>query len=180
MRARVWMVLLFALLLVHGCGEGPGAGLLSYTKVIKTEEVNTDLAQAMPISRRSTFGSFRINRADVQPAQSGERVVLNTNFSLTTFEIPEGIDGTLSASCGLRYDPKTRQIFLTDIKPGSLQFGNASLAEYVSSGARQGIHTIIKKVFTDIPIYQLDSKYAAKFIKKITAYKGNIVIVYGL
>ena len=180
MRVHVWTVLLVAVFFVSGCGEGPGAGLLSYTKVIKTEEINTDLAQAMPISRRSTFGSFRINRADIQPAQSGDRVVLNTNFSLTTFEIPEGINGSLAASSGLRYDPKSRQIFLTDLKPGSLQFGNASLAEYVSKGAQKGIHSIIQKVFSDIPIYELDSKFVAKFIKKITAYKGNIVIVYGL
>ncbi len=171
------------LLFLSGCGNeaaGPDAGLLSYTSVIKTEKVNQELSQVTPISRRSTFGSFTINSAAIQPAKSGDRVILLTNFSLTTFEIPEGVDGSLASSCGLRYDKKTKQIFLTDIRPGALHVNNASLAEYVSTEAKNGIKSIVKKVFADIPIYKMDKSFKAKFVKKVTVYKGNIVIVYGL
>jgi len=181
MNIRIWLWVFASLFLLNGCGKSPDAGLLSYTKVIKTDAVNAELARVTPISRRSTFGSFRINRAEIQPsATRDDRVILMTNFSLTTFEIPEGIDGTLAASCGLRYDKQTRQIFLTDIRPGMMRFGNASLAEYVSQDARRGIGTIVAKVFKDIPIYQLDSSFGAKFVKKVGVHKGNIVIVYGL
>jgi hypothetical protein len=167
-------------MLLSGCGKGPDAGLLSYSKVIKTETINAELAKATPISRRSTFGSFRINRAEIQPTTQEDRLMLATQFSLTTFEIPEGIDGTLAASCGLRYDPQTKQIFLTDIRPGVMHFSNASLAEYVSKGAKQGIGAVVSKVFADIPVYQLEKSFGAKFIKKVAVHKGNIVLVYGL
>lgn len=181
MAIRTAALMFFALFFLGGCGNGgPDAGLLSYTSVIETEKINVELVKVTPISRRSTFGSFRINRAAVQPGEKGDRVVLLTQFSLTTFEIPEGVDGTLMASCGLRYDPKSRQIFLTDIRPGRIQFANASLAEYVSKGARQGIVSIVQKVFGDIPIYQLDASFGSKFVKKVGVYKGKIVIVYGL
>jgi hypothetical protein len=164
-----------------GCGEStPDAGLLSYTSVIKTDKINQELSQATPISRRSTFGSFTINSASIVPGRSGNRVVLMTNFSLTTFEIPEGVEGALVASCGLRYDKQSRQIYLTDIRPGALRVDNASLAEYVSKGAKSGIKSIVRKVFSDIPIYTMDKSFAAKFVKKIGVYKGNIVVVYGL
>jgi len=181
MAIRTALTLMIGLFILNGCGGGgPDAGLLSYTSVIKTEKINAELSKVTPISRRSTFGSFRINRAGIQPGKSGDRVLLSTGFSLTTFEIPEGVDGSLLASCGLRYDPKTKQIFLTDIQPKGIRFANASLAEYVSKGAKNGISSIVKKVFADIPIYQMDSSFGAKFVKKVGVYKGNVVIVYGL
>ena len=181
MTRRAFLSLLFSLFFLSGCGgDGPDAGLLSYTSKIPTEKINAELLKATPIRRRSTFGSFAIDRAAIHPAAKADRVILMTHFSLTTFEIPEGTGGTLAATCGLRYDPKTKQIFLTDIRPGTLKISNPSLSEYVSKSTRKAIGDIVSKVFSDIPIYQMDSSFSAKFVKKITVYKGNIVIVYGL
>jgi hypothetical protein len=178
---RSFLYLAVSLLFLTGCGgDGPDAGLLSYTSTIPTEKINEELIKVTPIKRRSTFGSFAINRANIHPAANGDRVALVTRFALTTFEIPEGVDGTLAASCGLRYEPKTKQIFLTDIRPGVIQFSNKSLSEYVSRSTRKAIGSIVSKVFGDIPIHQMDSSFGAKFVKKVAVYKGNIVIVYGL
>ncbi len=183
MTRRVILSLLsiLSLFAITGCGGStPDAGLLSYTSKIPTEKINVELLKVTPIKRRSTFGSFAITRAEIHPAAKENRVALVTKFGLTTFEIPEGVDGTLAASCGLRYDPKTKQIFLTDIRPGVIQFGNASLSRYVSKSTRKAIGSIVSKVFGDIPIHQMDSSFSAKFIKKVAVYKGDIVIVYGL
>ncbi len=170
-----------SLLVLAGCGgAGPDAGLLSYSSKIPTETINAELSKVTPIKRRSTFGSFAINRASIEPASAQDRVVLMSRFGLTTFEIPEGVSGMLAASCGLRYDAQTKQIFLTDIRPKAIRFGNASLSKYVSKSTRKAIGSIVSKVFGDIPIHQMDSSFSAKFVKKVTIYKGNIVIVYGL
>ena len=179
---RLGFVFIFIAFVVGGCGSGtgPDAGLLSYTKVIKASEINNALSQVVPISKRSTFGSFTISKAHVKPGKSGDHLVLSTGFSLTTFEIPEGVDGSLGASCGLRYEPKTKQILLTDISPGSIYIGNKSLREYVGSSVEKGITDIVKKVFTDLPVYKMDESFTAKFIKKIAVDNGDIVIVYGL
>jgi hypothetical protein len=180
MRFRILSILILSAALFQGCTKGPDAGLLSYSKVIKTETINTELLKVTPISRRSTFGSFRIIRAEIQPTTQDDRVMLVTPFALTTFEIPEGNEGTLTSSCGLRYDPQSKQIFLTDIRPGAMRFNNASLAEYVSKGAKKGIGSGVAKVFGDIPIYQLEKSFGAKFIKKVGVHKGNIVLGYGV
>jgi hypothetical protein len=181
MRRRLWIVSLVMLLALVGCSsDGPDAGLLSYTSKIPTEKVNETLLKVTPIKRRSTFGSLVLQRAEIHPAAQGDRVALVTRFTLTTFEIPEGVDGSLAASCGLRYDKETRQIFLTDIRPGIIKFANASLAEYVGKGTRKAIGSIVSHLFSDIPIYQMDSSFAAKFVKKVAVHKGNIVVVHGL
>ena len=180
-RVLVSVVFIVSLFALSGCsGAGPDAGLLSYTSKIPTEKINAELLKVTPIKRRSTFGSFAITRAAIHPAANDNKVALVARFGLTTFEIPEGVDGTLAASCGLRYDPETKQIFLTDIRPGAIQFGNASLSKYVSKSTRKAIGSIVSKVFGDIPIYQMDSSFTAKFVKKVSVYKGDIVIVYGL
>jgi hypothetical protein len=181
MHKRSLLYLAVSLFFFAGCGgEGPDAGLLSYSSKIPTEQVNTELVKATPIKRRSTFGSFALNRAEIHPAAGGDRVALVTRFALTTFEIPEGVEGTMASSCGLRYDKETRQIFLTNIRPGVMQFKNKSLSEYVSKSTRKAIGSIVSKVFSDIPIHQMDSSFSAKFVKKIVVYKGDIVVVYGL
>jgi hypothetical protein len=181
MHKRLLLYFAISLFFFTGCsGDGPDAGLLSYSSKIPTEKVNAELLKVTPIKRRSTFGSFAINRAEIHPAAEGDRVALVTRFALTTFEIPEGVDGSLAASCGLRYDKESKQIYLTDIRPGVMHFANKSLSEYVSKSTRKAIGTITAKVFADIPIHQMDSSFSAKFVKKIVAYKGNIVIVYGL
>ena len=181
MSKRLFLYFVVSLFLLTGCsGDGPDAGLLSYTSKISTDEINTELIKVTPIKRRSTFGSFAINRASIQPAASGDRVALMAQFALTTFEIPEGVDGTLAMSCGLRYDAETKQIFLTEIRPGVMRFSNAALSEYVSKSTRKAVGSVVSKVFGDIPIHQMDSSFSAKFVKKVAVHKGNIVIVYGL
>jgi len=181
MSRRLFFYLIVSLFFLTGCGKGgPDAGLLSYTSRISTDEINAELLKVTPIKRRSTFGSFSINRATIQPASAGDRVNLMVQFSLTTFEIPEGADGTLAVSSGLRYDPETKQIFLTDLRPGVMRFANASLSEYVSKSTRSAINAIVTKVFKDIPLHQMNSSFKARFIKKVAVYKGDIVIVYGL
>jgi hypothetical protein len=181
MSKRLFFYLTVSLFVLTGCGgDGPDAGLLSYTSKIPTEKINAELLKVTPIKRRSTFGSFAINRASIHPAANDDRVALLTKFSLTTFEIPEGVEGTLAASCGLRYDTKTKQIFLTEIRPGVMRFSNAALSEYVSKSTRKAVGSVVSKVFGDIPIHQMDSSFSAKFVKKVAVHKGNIVIVYGL
>jgi len=54
-------------------------------------------------------------------------------FTLTTFEIPEGIDGLCLLKGGLRYDPATHQIYFKDLRPVRMEFANPALTKYPRS-----------------------------------------------
>ena len=178
---RSVFISLFFLFSLTGCStkSGPGS-LLGYSSTISTEEVNDAFSKVFPLQKKSSFGTITFTRALLKPAMESDRVALSVAFSLTSFEIPEGIEGALTLSAGLRYDPKTKKVFLKEVTPIGVQFSNTSLAEYVSKGARSALNVIAMRELSNIEIYQMKESFSARFIKNITVHKGKIVVQYGL
>jgi len=181
MRTKSIFIILFSLFFLSGCSikGGPG-GLLGYSSTISTEEVNDAMAKAFPLRKKSSFGTILLKKASLKPMEEGDRIALSLGFAMTSFEIPEGIDGAMTLSAGLRYDPKTKKIFLKEVTPLATSFFNGSLSKYVSKGAKSALGVIAMKELSDIEIYQVKESFTARFIKTITVSKGNIVIRYGL
>jgi len=164
-----------------GCSSKSTPGsLLGYTTTISTEEVNQALSKAFPREKKSSFGKVVLKNAILEPSTESDKVMLALSFGLTSFEIPEGIDGKMGLSAGLRYDPKSRKIYLKEVTPAGIQFGNKSLANYVSKGARSALNVIAMRELSDIEVYQVKEGLTARFIKDITVDKGKIVVRYGL
>ena len=178
---RYLLSLLMILFFFNGCSSkgGPGS-LLSYTSTISTEEVNQAFAKVFPRKKKSSLGRVMLKNAILKPSSKSDKVVLSVAFELTSFEIPEGIDGTLGLSAGLRYDPKSKKIYLKEVTPINMKFSNRSLEAYVSKGARSALNIIAMRELTDIEIYQVEESFSARFIKNIVVDKGHIVIRYGL
>jgi len=177
---RSFLSLLMVLFFFNGCSSkgGPGS-LLSYTSTISIEEINQAFAKVFPLQKKSSFGNVSLKRARLIPSSKSDRVILSVAFGLTSFEIPEGIDGSLTLSAGLRYDPKTKKIFLKEVTPAGTAFKDSSLSQYVSRAARSALNVIALRELTDIEIYQVKESFSARFIKNITVDKGKIVIRYG-
>jgi len=175
------VALLLVLLSLTSCGiQDTPLSLLSHRTTISTQEVNEALAKAFPIQKRSSFGTIAFYQTVLKPSEEGNRVALSITFVLTSFEIPEGIEGTLTLSAGLRYDPHSRKIYLKEITPAGVHFNDNTLSQYVSNGARSALNVIAMREFSDIEIYQAKESFYARFIKNITVSKRNIVIRYGL
>jgi len=178
---RSFLSLITVLFFFNGCSSkgGPGS-LLNYTSTISTEEVNQALSKVFPLRKKSSFGTVALKQATLKPAEKSDRVALSVAFGLTSFEIPEGIDGSLSLSAGLRYDPKSKKIFLKEVTPMGTTFQDSALSHYVSKTAKTALGVIAMRELTDIEIYQVKESFSARFIKSVTVDKGKIVIRYGL
>ncbi len=178
---RSVFILLFIIFSITGCSTkgGPGS-LLGYSSTISTEEINEAFYKVFPLKKKSSFGTITFTKALLKPSSESDRVALSVAFGLTSFEIPEGIEGVLTLTAGLRYDPQTKKVFLKEVTPVDAQFSNTSLAEYVSKGARSALNVIAVRELSNIEIYQMKESFSARFIKNITVYKGKIVIQYGL
>ncbi len=175
------VVLLFLVLLsFSGCRvENTPLSLFKGKTKISTEEMNDAFAKVFPIKKKSSFGSVVLQRAILIPSRDTNKVMISLGFGLTSFEIPEGIDGVMTLSAGLRYDPRTKKIYFKEVTPVDIRFENASLVEYVSDTARSALKVIAMRELSDIELYQIKESFTAKFIKNITVHKGNIVIEYG-
>jgi len=177
---KSFLMVLFTLIFLNGCSTkgGPGS-LLGYSSTISTQEVNEAFAKVFPLQKKSSFGMISLKRALLKPATESDRVALSVAFAMTSFEIPEGIEGVLTLSAGLRYDSKTKKIFLKEVTPLGIQFSNASLQEYVSKGTRSALNVIAMRELSDVEIYQMTESFSVRFIKKITVDKGKISVRYG-
>ncbi len=170
-----------AILFLSGCSvSNTPLSLISHKTTISTEEINDAFARVFPVQKKSSFGAIAFKRALLKPSSESDRVALSVALGLTSFEIPEGIEGVLTLSAGLRYDPHTKKIYLTEVTPIGVRFNDASLAQYVSKGAKSALNVIAVQVLSDIEIYQVKESFSARFIKNITVSKGKIVLEYGL
>ena len=180
MHYKLPFISFFAALFFVGCSmSNTPLSLLTHETTISTEEVNDAFAKVFPLQKKSSFGSIAFRRALLRPSSESDKVALSVAFGLTSFEIPEGIEGALTLSAGLRYDPATKKIYLKEVTPVGVRFNDNSLAQYVSKGAKSALNVIAMRELSDIEIYQVKKSFSARFIKNITVSKGKIVLQYG-
>ena len=181
MSYRLLLVFLLTMFFSSGCSmQNSPLSLLGHKTTISTTEINDAFAKVFPIQKKSSFGTIVLREAILRPSTESEKVALSVAFGLTSFEIPEGIDGRLTLTAGLRYDPRSKKIYLKEVVPIGAKFNDNSLAQYVSKGARSALNVIAMRELLDIEVYQVKKSFSARFIKNITVSKGKIVIQYGL
>lgn len=180
MKYRVYLTFFLLIFFLSGCSvSDTPLSLLSYKKTVSMDEVNTAVSKLFPLKRKSSFGSVVFKRVLLKPFNESNRIGLSVSFVLTSFEIPEGIEGVLTLSSGLRYDPQNKKIHLVDVLSAGARFGDTVLAQYVSRGARSALNAIAMREFSGMEIHQIKESFAVRFIKSISVRKGKIVIQYG-
>jgi len=165
----LWMI---SMLIVVGCGHIPGFG--STEQVIPLTQVDQRMKQRLPITRKASFGSVKIVGVALQPGTEGKEMEASAKFILTSFEIPEGIEGIITYRADLRYAPGNRSLYLGTLKPLRLTFANPSLEEYVSARARKGIESVVASVLRTLPIQTLPESTRVKKIKKFAIQKETL------
>ena len=150
--------------------------MLESSTEIPLSKIDQQLAKSFPITRKSSFGRVKVLGVSTIPGAGEKQLTVAAPFNLVSFEIPEGIDGTVRYVAGLRYDPASHRIYLTDLKPVSLTFANRSLEEYVSKSARQGIPKLIAGILATTPLYQMEGSFNARGINQIEVKKESIGI----
>ena len=181
MQFRSFIIVLLVSFFFSGCSvSNTPLAFISHKTTISTEEVNEAFAKVFPMRKKSSFGAVAFRRALLKPSSESDRVALSVAFGMTSFEIPEGIEGALTLSAGLRYDPKSKKIYLKELTPIDILFNDTSLSKYVSKEAKTALNVIALRSLSDIEIYQVKESFSARFIKNISVSKGKIVLEYGL
>jgi len=167
-------VLTAVLLVLAGCtSTGP---MLGSGKEIPLIKMDKELAKSFPVTRKSSFGTVKVLGVSTVPGAGEKQLTVGATFNLVSFEIPEGINGTVRYLATLRYDPSSRRLYLANLKPVSLSFANRSLEEYVSRAARNGIPKLIAGILASTPIYQMESSFNARGVKGISVTKESVAI----
>jgi hypothetical protein len=164
----------FLLLLISGCGGAPGLG--GSDQVLTLAQIDANLRRALPLKRKASFGSVRIVGMALQTGSDGKTLEVPVKFILTSYEIPEGIEGLVTYQAGLRYDPESRALYLHDLKPLRLSFGNRSLEEYVSSAARKGVVSLVASAVKNLPLQTMPEGFRARKVEKFMLQKDKLMV----
>jgi len=172
---RSWIVFSAVLiLLLGGCATSPG--LRGNDQALPLDQVDLNLQKQLPVTRKASFGSVKIVGMLLQSSLDKKSMEIPVKFVLTSYEIPEGIEGLIVYRGGLRYVPETRTLYLSDPEPLRLTFGNPSLEEYVSASARKGIAALVGSALQSLPLQTMPESFRAHTIEKFAIEKEKLLI----
>ena len=174
MRKIFRYLVVIAVLAFSGCGMH--LPLFESDVSLKLAQIDAALAKSFPKTLKSSFGQVTIVGAMTEPGNGEKQLIVLSRFTLVSFEIPEGIDGTVRFSGTLRYDQKSRTLYLAKLKAVDLTFNNPSLLEYVSEASRKGIPPLIASVLQRIPLRKMSNSFQAAGIREITVKNETVEI----
>ncbi len=164
---------------IGGIGNiGLGSGLMP-TILIKPQTMMSKIAPQFPY-KKNYQGLVDLNFSDpvVSMVPDAEKV----RVGLTTLGGLSGggrqLGGRCQLACGLRYDPKTRGVFLKDsvLEDFSLN----GVPTQLTSGLREVANLIGKNLLERYPVYTLGNSAGLGFLKKMNVTDNGVLLSFGL
>jgi hypothetical protein len=140
------------------------------------ERVNADVSRQLPQTRRTSYGRIKVMGMALYPSDGNATLDILAKFILTSYEIPEGIEGMVSYTGGLGYDPAQRRLRLQGLRATKLTFANPSLEEYISTSARKGIPRTVASVLQGLTLQQMPEGFRAKRVRKFTIQNDQLMV----
>jgi hypothetical protein len=177
MKRIVFFIL--SLFLVTGCIPQPKALIERDTVELNTTVFNRSFKEKLPVVKKMPFGDIAILGATVASDTKGDRLSVKANITFKNFQIPEGLGGVVEFDAGLRYDPYAKNLYLDDMKPVAVNFGNSTLVKYIPNTTRRSIASIVGGELTLIPLAQVTTVKGALTVEKIEVDNGSVEIDFG-
>jgi len=172
------ILVLMLVLGLPGCvGVSPNA--MGYDVTVPLDMINTTVAQNFPQSNQTSYGTLLIHKPTILGKQGSDKLAVGTSFVFSNMFIPNGIQGSVNLSSGIRYNPENKGLYLASPMIDELQFKNFSLSSYLTPQMRNAIGNIIAKEIMKKPIYHMNN-IGASFVKGIGVRNGNLVLRLGL
>ena len=152
-----------------------------YSIVVPMGMINSKLAEQFPVKERRSFGTVEMLHPNVLAQDGSDKLSIGTGFNITNMFMPNGIGGELKLSSGIRFDPKTKNLYLANPMVQELKFHNFSLAKYMTAGMRDSLGLLIAETIAKKPIYNISKAgMGASFVRGIDVRNGQIFLTFGL
>ena len=156
---------------------GLGAGLAP-TLLIKPQTIASKLTPYFPY-QQNYQGLAGISFSDpvisMVPNAEKVRVGLTTAAGITG---GQQVSGRCQIACGLRYDPKTREIFLKDATLEDINLNGVS--NQLTSGFKNITNTIGNDILERYPVYSLADKSGIGLLKSMNVVDEGVELSFGL
>jgi len=153
-----------------------------YSFAVPMGMINNTLAKQFPVKEKRTLGTVEISDPTILGKQGSDKLNIGTAFNFTNMLIPKGIGGSLKLASGVRFDPKTQNLYLANPMVEELKFQDFSLAKYLTANMRQSLGLIIAETIAKKPIYNIKKTgmVGSNFVRGIDVRNGQIFLTFGL
>ena len=175
---KIWMI--FGMMfLVNGCVVQSPSFFTGTHKRLALSDLDEGCKNALPMTLKGGFGQVKVLAAVTQSGDGTNPLSVTARFVMTSFEIPEGIEGIVRYNGTLRYDPATHTLYFANLQSISLTFGgNRSLLEYVSPAARRGLPPLVAQALESIPVYRMKETFGGKSLQSVKVDKENLLLEF--
>ena len=153
-----------------------------YSVAVPMGMINTTLANQFPVKESRTFGTVEIADPSILGQQGSDKLNIGTTFNFTNMLIPKGIGGSLKLASGVRFDPKTQNLYLANPMVEELKFHDFSLAKYLTNDMRNALGLLISETIAKRPIYNIKKAgmVGSGFVRGIDVRDGQVYLTFGL
>ena len=153
-----------------------------YSVAVPMGMINTTLANQFPVKEKRTLGTIEIADPTILGKQGSDKLNIGTAFNFTNMLIPKGIAGSLKLASGVRFDPKTQNLYLANPMVEELKFQDFSLSKYLTNDMRHTLGMIIAETIAKKPIYNIKKAgmVGSSLVRGIDVRDGQIYLTFGL
>ena len=173
-------VAVLAMITFTSCVSVDPAGR-GYSVAVPMAMINSKLANQFPVQEKRQLGTVTISDPNILGQQGSDKLGVGTSFKFTNFLLPNGIAGNLKLASGVRFDPKTQNLYLANPMVEELKFHDFSLAKYLTNDMRQSLGVIIAETIAKKPIYNIKKAgIGSGFVRGIDIRNGQVFVTFGL
>ncbi|NKQ38654.1 MAG: DUF1439 domain-containing protein [Methanosarcinales archaeon] len=152
-----------------------------YTFTVPMGMINSSLAEQFPLKESRSFGTVEMLDPNILGQAGSDKLSIGTGFNITSMLLPNGLGGNLTLSSGVRFDPKTKNLYLDNPMVQDLKFQDFSLAKYLTTDMRNALGLLIAETISKKPIYNISKAgMGSSFVNGIDVRNGQIVLTFGL
>jgi len=155
---RKIFIILLSSILFTGCIKAPtifgNKTFIVHQGYLSIGKINQNIANQLPIIEKVGSNEIKIVSVTVYGNPKQNNLLIETDFTFTSFQIPEGLPASAKLSANLMYDPQTKEFRFKDVTLNSIQFLKEELTEYISKPQNKFIEDAIAIKISELILYK--------------------------
>lgn len=150
-----------------------------YSVAVPMSMVGNTLAEQFPVKESRNFGTVEMKDVTILGQEGTDKLAIGSNFGVSSMFY--NIGGSLKLSSGVRFDPKTQNLYLANPMVEELKFQDFSLAKMLTDDMRNALGLLIAETISKKPIYNISKAgMGSSLVRGIDVRNGQIFLTFGL
>jgi hypothetical protein len=150
-----------------------------YSVEVPLSTINNSLASSFPKQENMTLGTLSVMSANVFSQNGKDKLGVGSSFKFSNFLMPDGIKGDVKLSSSFRYDPTSKNLYLSNLGIETLKIQEYSL---VDNNLKKAIASVVMTLIEQQPIYNMQKSgfIGNNLVQGVDVREGKVFVTLGL